>query len=69
MNARFYRLLPASLVVVLFVSVTTTQIRDKERLTKLSGARDGDLQTAEECFRALVAEDEKYLSSSWQPPR
>jgi predicted aspartyl protease len=64
MNARLYRQVVISLIVVLFVSVTSfADSTSKERFNKAERAlRDGDLRTAEEVFRGLVAEDEKDIS-------
>jgi len=65
MNTNLHRFSVVSLIVVLFVSLTTLadSSRSKERLNKGEQAlRDGDLQTAEEIFRTLVAEDERNIS-------
>jgi predicted aspartyl protease len=65
MPPKLYRLLVTSLIVVVFLSGSAfAEPTSKERLDQAERAlRSGELITAEQLFRALVAEDEMNLSS------
>jgi tetratricopeptide (TPR) repeat protein len=65
MRPKLYRLLVTSLIVVVFLSGSAlAEPTSKERLDQAERAlRSGELITAEQLFRALVAEDEMNLSS------